>query len=117
MIPTVPSLTLAEPVERSLGVPFQRNSALHGDDNLADLLVRLQETVGFDDLVEWECLGNERLEPSVGETFVDELLAAFEALWIESDFHHHVAADRQPASQDLEQRERSRFRAQRAVDE
>ena len=36
-----------------------------GHDDLADLLIGLQVTVGFDDLIQGERLGDERLEAAV----------------------------------------------------
>src|SRR5271157_1125013 len=71
-------------------------------DDLADLLVRLEVSVGFNDLLEWERLGDDRPQATVGEPVVDEFLAAFQPCWIARDFHHHVAADRGPPGENVE---------------
>ena len=51
----------------------------HCDDDLADLLVRLQEAVGLDDLVQRERPGDERLETAVGEPSLMNFFARSEA--------------------------------------
>ena len=50
------------------------------DDDLADLLVRLQVAVSLDDLIKRERLGDQRLEAAFGESVVDELLRPFQTL-------------------------------------
>src|SRR5215813_8483137 len=87
------------------------------DDDLADLLVRLQEAVGLDDLLQRERPGDQRLETTVRQPRVHELLALLEALRVRSDLQQDIASDRHPLAQNVEQRQRSRLRAERAVEE
>src|SRR6516165_373656 len=87
------------------------------DDDLADLLVRLQVAVSLDDFLKRERLGDERLEAARGESIIHERLRPFQTLRVGRDLHHHVAANRDPLAQDVEQGEWRRLRAQRAVEE
>src|SRR5262245_31620782 len=50
------------------------------DDDLADLLVRLQIAVSLDDFLKRERLGDERLEATRGESVIHERLRPFQTL-------------------------------------
>src|SRR5262245_6112141 len=94
-----------------------RFPASNCDYDLSDLLVRLQEAVGVNDLVKPERLGDEWFERAIIQSVVDELLCLVQTRGIVCDFHHDVAANSEPLRQQLKQRERGRLGAQRTVEE
>jgi hypothetical protein len=104
-------------IERPNRRPSPPISASYRHDDLAELLVRFQIPVGLDDLLKRERLGDDRLQPAIRQTRVDERLGPFQTPGVARDLHHHVAADREPLSQDVEQGQRRRLRAQGPVEE
>jgi hypothetical protein len=73
--------------------------------------------VSLDDFLKRERLGDERLEPARSESVIHERLGPVQTLWVGRDLHHHVAANRDPIAQDVEQGQWRRLRAQRTVEE
>src|ERR1700712_2632287 len=72
-----------------------KDRALDGDDDLADLGIRLHVAMSFGDLVEREALVDAWVELSIGETFEDVLLRFCEERRIRNDLEEGVGLDRE----------------------
>src|SRR5262249_31417872 len=105
---TLPSVAAPSPSRSPQPLPPPSDR----DDDLSALLVRLQVAVRPNDLVKRERPGDEGLEAAVCEPGVDELLRPVEARRVARDLQHHVAADRGPLSQNVEQGQGRRLRAE-----
>src|SRR5262245_25088471 len=97
--------------------PHLSSPISHRYNDLANLLVRFHIAVRLDDLLERESPGDDWPETPVGQPFVDEPLRFLQPSEISRDFRQLIPADRQVLGQDIEQRQRRRFSAERAIDE
>src|SRR5262249_16706672 len=79
--------------------------------DLADLLVRLQVTVGLDDLLEGEGPGNDRLEAPVRQPLVHEALPPLHTGRVGCDLREDIPPDGDGFGYGLQHRHRRRLRA------
>jgi len=63
------NLTCFQVLVLAFGIP-----ELHHHHDLSNLLVRLHETVRFDNFLKRKRLGDDRLQTSLGEPFIDDFL-------------------------------------------
>src|SRR3954447_25811485 len=89
----------------------------HRNNNLPELLVRLEITMSVDDLLEREDLVDHRLQHARRKAIENEALCPFQTRWIAHDLLVLVAIHGQHLAEDREQRERRRFWTQRAISE